>query len=332
MIKFINLIILIIFLCILDWFIEKSPERSNVLSDVSDVKSILCRLNWCLSTDHQHHPVTSCDPSELPGISHHRHQQPPQSFDATKCNLTWHSINCNRVLPCDATSHLPCDVISLTVIFLVTRYNAVLHPFECSANFCNAACGVVSCPTRWSLYWPLALYIDHLSILSTERRGNVLPVVQIYKPVDGMHKGSIQEWDRWCNTLYKKIPRRRQSSQIQLNAMHCNAIEVNWMQMQSNAIKCNAMEGNAVQESPRRRRQSSVNPPTGNTPPERPSLTSRFNSFTRSRADAGQKWCLINLKSAITCEPLTNLTTMCDVPLIWHIIVNWLTYYSQLIC
>ena len=174
MIKFINLIILIIFLCILDWFIEKSPERSNILSDVSDVKSILCRLNWCLSTDHQHHPVTSCDPSELPGISHHRHQQPPQSFDATKCNLTWHSINCNRVLPCDATSHLPCDVISLTVIFLVTRYNAVLHPFECSANFCNAACGVVSCPTRWSLYWPLALYIDHLSILSTERRGTAM--------------------------------------------------------------------------------------------------------------------------------------------------------------
>ena len=105
--------------------------------------------------------------------------------------------------------------------------------------------------------------------------------------------------------------------------MHCNAIEVNWMQMQSNAIKCNAMEGNAVQESPRRRRQSSVNPPTGNTPPERPSLTVRFNSFTRSRADAGQKWCLINLKSAIICEPITNLTTMWDVPLIWHNIVNW---------
>ena len=187
---------------------------------------------------------------------------------------------------------------------------------------------MISVLTIGSLYWSSQHPINRETGYS-----NVLPVVQIYKPVDGMHKGSIQEWDRWCNTLYKKIPRRRQSSQIQLNAMHCNAIEVNWMQMQSNAIKCNAMEGNAVQESPRRRRQSSVNPPTGNnTPPERPSLTSRFNSFTRSRADAGQKWCLINLKSAIICEPLTNLTTMCDVPLIWHIIVNWLTYYSQLIC
>ena len=36
---------------------------------------------------------------------------------------------------------------------------------------------VVSCPTRWSLYWPLALCIDHLpslSLLSTERRGTAM--------------------------------------------------------------------------------------------------------------------------------------------------------------
>ena len=33
---------------------------------------------------------------------------------------------------------------------------------------------VVSCPTRWSLYLPLALCIDHLSILSTERRGTAM--------------------------------------------------------------------------------------------------------------------------------------------------------------
>ena len=30
---------------------------------------------------------------------------------------------------------------------------------------------IVSCPTRWSLYWPLVLCIDHLSLLSTERHG-----------------------------------------------------------------------------------------------------------------------------------------------------------------
>ena len=34
--------------------------------------------------------------------------------------------------------------------------------------------GIVSCPTRWSLYWPLALCIDHLSLLSTERRGTAM--------------------------------------------------------------------------------------------------------------------------------------------------------------
>ena len=33
---------------------------------------------------------------------------------------------------------------------------------------------VVSCPTRWSLYLPLARCIDHLSILSTERVGTAI--------------------------------------------------------------------------------------------------------------------------------------------------------------
>ena len=34
--------------------------------------------------------------------------------------------------------------------------------------------GLVRCPTRWPLYLPLALCIDHLSILSTERRGTAM--------------------------------------------------------------------------------------------------------------------------------------------------------------
>ena len=95
---------------------------------------------------------------------------------------------------------------------------------------------MISVLTIGSLYWSSQHPINRETGYS-----NVLPVVQIYKPVDGMHKGSIQEWDRWCNTLYKKIPRRRQSSQIQLNAMHCNAIGVNWMQMQSNAMQWKGM-------------------------------------------------------------------------------------------
>ena len=33
---------------------------------------------------------------------------------------------------------------------------------------------LVSCPTRWSLYWPLALCVDHLSILLTERQGTAM--------------------------------------------------------------------------------------------------------------------------------------------------------------
>ena len=37
---------------------------------------------------------------------------------------------------------------------------------------------LISCPTRWSLYWPLALCIDHLSILSTERRGTDVNLTQ----------------------------------------------------------------------------------------------------------------------------------------------------------
>ena len=39
---------------------------------------------------------------------------------------------------------------------------------------CIEGCRVVSFPTRWSLYLPMALYIDHLSILSTERRGTAM--------------------------------------------------------------------------------------------------------------------------------------------------------------
>ena len=41
---------------------------------------------------------------------------------------------------------------------------------------------LVSCPTRWSLYLPLALCIDHLSIQSTERRGTAMyyPTPTIY--------------------------------------------------------------------------------------------------------------------------------------------------------
>ena len=54
---------------------------------------------------------------------------------------------------------------------------------------------LVSCPTKWSLYWPLVLCVDHLSILSTEGQGAAM----YYTQPSLSHGWAIWLKDKFCS-------------------------------------------------------------------------------------------------------------------------------------
>ena len=114
---------------------------------------------------------------------HHQHQRTRMKKKNSRMICCQHSTCFSEIITSKKVT-IPLFFNLQTLLLVASLMKTVIIYTHCrlfkrgsdnmQSSLTLVSLSLVSWPTRWSLYLPLALCIDHLSILTTERRGTAI--------------------------------------------------------------------------------------------------------------------------------------------------------------